>query len=88
VPGVDGCFIGPNDLSRCLKGRRNEEHAAALLKVREAGRKVCTPVGRHRQSPQEVVQRIEQGFQLLTCQNDVAFMTAASSAARKQIRGG
>jgi 4-hydroxy-2-oxoheptanedioate aldolase len=90
VPGVDGCFIGPNDLSWSmgLRGQRNDAHAAALLRVRDAGKKVGTPVGLHCQSPQEVVQRIEQGFQFLACQNDMAFMTAGSAAALKHIRGG
>ena len=89
VPGVDGCFIGPNDLSWSmgLRGRRDERHAEALLKVRDAGRKVGTPVGLHCQSPDEVVQRIEQGFQFLACQNDTAFMMSGASAALKRIRG-
>lgn len=90
VPGVDGCFIGPNDLawSMGLRGRRDERHAAALLKVRDAGRKVGTPVGLHCQSADEVVERIEQGFQFLACQNDMAFMVAGASGALKRIRGG
>ena len=65
VPGVDACFIGPNDLSWSmgLKGRRDDAHAAALLRVRDAGRATGTPVGLHCGSPQEVVERIDQGFQ-------------------------
>ena len=88
VPGVDACFIGPNDLSWSmgLKGRRDEAHEAALLRVRDAGRQTGTPVGLHCGSPQEVVQRIEQGFQFLACQNDMAFMLAGAAAARKYIQ--
>lgn len=88
VPGVDGCFIGPNDLSWSmgLKGQRNDAHAAALLKVRDAGKKVGTPVGLHCQSPGEVVERIGQGFQFLACQADMGFLTAGAAAALKQIR--
>jgi 4-hydroxy-2-oxoheptanedioate aldolase len=89
VPGVDACFIGPNDLSWSmgLKGQRNEAHSAALLKVRDAGQKVGTPVGLHCQSPQEVVERIGQGFQFLACQNDMAFMATGAAAAFKHITG-
>jgi 4-hydroxy-2-oxoheptanedioate aldolase len=90
VPGVDGCFIGPNDLSWSMgkHGRRDEEHEAALLKVRDAGRKVGRPVGLHCQSADEVLRRIEQGFQFLACQADMAFLMAGVTAAKKQIKGG
>ncbi|HEV2123497.1 MAG TPA: aldolase/citrate lyase family protein [Chloroflexota bacterium] len=88
VPGVDACFIGPNDLSWSmgLRGRRDDAHAAALLRVRDAGRATGTPVGLHCGSPQEVVQRIEQGFQFLACQNDMGFMMSGVTAAHKHIR--
>jgi 4-hydroxy-2-oxoheptanedioate aldolase len=88
VPGVDACFIGPNDLSWSmgLGGRRDEAHAAALLRVRDAGRATGTPVGLHCGSPQEVVERIEQGFQFLACQNDMAYLLAGAAAARKHIQ--
>jgi 4-hydroxy-2-oxoheptanedioate aldolase len=88
VPGVDACFIGPNDLSWSmgLKGKRDDRHAEALLRVRDAGRKTGTPVGLHCGSAEEVVERIGQGFQFLACQNDMAFMLAGTAAARKHIR--
>jgi 4-hydroxy-2-oxoheptanedioate aldolase len=89
VPGVDACFIGPNDLSWSmgLHGKRDEAHAAALLRVRDAGRATGTPVGLHCGSPQEVVERIGQGFQFLACQNDMGFMLAGAAAARRHIAG-
>jgi 4-hydroxy-2-oxoheptanedioate aldolase len=89
VPGVDGCFIGPNDLSWSmgLKGRRDDAHEAALMRVRDAGRATGTPVGLHCGSPEEVVKRIEQGFQFLACQNDMAFMLAGATAAHRHIKG-
>lgn len=87
VPGVDACFIGPNDLSWSmgLHGQRNADHEAALLRVRDAGRKVATPVGLHCRSAQEVVERIDQGFQFLACQNEMAYMMSGSTEARKYI---
>jgi 4-hydroxy-2-oxoheptanedioate aldolase len=89
VPGVDACFIGPNDLSWSmgLQGRRDEAHAAALLRVRDAGRATGTPVGLHCGSPEEVVERIGQGFQFLACQNDMAYMLSGAAAARRHIAG-
>jgi 4-hydroxy-2-oxoheptanedioate aldolase len=88
VPGVDACFIGPNDLSWSmgLKGRRDEKHAEALLRVRDAGRATGTPVGLHCGSAEEVVERIGQGFQFLACQNEMAFMMSGVSGALKHIR--
>jgi 4-hydroxy-2-oxoheptanedioate aldolase len=88
VPGVDACFIGPNDLSWSmgLHGKRNAAHEEALLRVRDAGRKTGTPVGLHCLSAQEVVERIGQGFQFLACQNDMAFMMAGATAAHRAIR--
>ena len=85
--GVDACFIGPNDLSWSmgLKGRRDEKHAEALLRVRDAGKKVGKPVGLHCGSPAEVLERIEQGFQFLACANEFSFMMSGVSGARKQI---
>lgn len=90
VPGVDACFIGPNDLSWSmgLKGQRNDAHAANLLKVRDAGREVGTPTGLHCMSPAEVVERIEQGFQFLACQNDMSMMVTAAADALKHVRAG
>ena len=87
VPGVDACFIGPNDLSWSmgLHGRRDDAHEAALLRVRDAGRKTGTPVGLHCGSPREVVQRIEQGFQVLACQNDMAVMMAGATEAHRYV---
>jgi 4-hydroxy-2-oxoheptanedioate aldolase len=87
VPGVDACFIGPNDLSWSmgLYGKRDDAHAAALMRVRDAGRATGTPVGLHCGSPEEVVQRIEQGFQFLACQNEMGFMMSGVTAAHKHI---
>ncbi|MDQ3700822.1 MAG: aldolase/citrate lyase family protein, partial [Chloroflexota bacterium] len=88
VPGVDACFIGPNDLSWSmgLKGKRDAAHEAALMRVRDAGRATGTPVGLHCGSAQEVIRRIEQGFQFLACQNDFSFMMSGASAAHQEIR--
>ena len=89
VPGVDACFIGPSDLSWSmgLRGQRDEAHAAAILRVRDAGRKVGTPVGLHCRSDEEVRERIEQGFQFLACSADMGFLMAGAGAALKRIRG-
>lgn len=90
VPGVDACFIGPTDLSWSmgLHGQRNEDHAAAILRVRDAGKKVGTPVGLHCVSATEVVQRIGQGFQFLACAADMGFLMGGVTQAFKEIKAG
>lgn len=90
VEGVDACFIGPNDLSWSmgLKGKRDEAHAAALLRVRDAGRATGTPVGLHCGSAQEILERIGQGFQFLACGNEMGFMLSGAAGALKAIRDG
>lgn len=87
VEGVDGCFIGPSDLSWSmgLRGRRDERHAAAIQTVLEAGKKVGKFTGIHCMSPDEVVQRMQAGFQFLACQNDAAYMMSGATAAYKKI---
>ena len=89
VPGVDACFIGPNDLSWSmgLKGAKTAEHEAAILRVRDAGKKVGTPTGIHAMSVEEVGLRIDQGFQFVACLNELAFMMAGVTAAKKKVMG-
>ncbi len=90
VDGVDGCFIGPSDLSWSLglKGKRDERHAAAIQKVLEAGKKTGKFTGIHCMSPEEVVRRMKDGFQFLACQNDSGFMMSGVSAAYKTVSEG
>jgi 4-hydroxy-2-oxoheptanedioate aldolase len=90
VEGVDGCFIGPSDLSWSmgLRGKRNEDHAKAIHHVLEAGKKVGKPAGIHCGSPDEVVRRMEQGFQFLACQNDASFMMSGVAAAFQTVDAG
>lgn len=91
VPGVDACFIGPNDLAWSMdtphgKARGTPEHQALIAQTLAAARKVGKPAGIHCGSPEEVVQRIDQGFQFLACQNDGAFLMKAATDAFNQIR--
>jgi len=90
VPGVDACFIGPNDLSWSmgLYGKRNDDHAKALMRVRDAGRATGTPVGLHCGSPKEVLERIDEGFQFLACANDMGFLMNGVASAQKEIWAG
>ena len=90
VPGVDAGFIGPNDLAWSMGlglGPRNVgAHKEAIARVLAAGKKVGVPVGLHCRSAEEVVERIDQGFQFLACANDGAFMMNAVTEAVNTIK--
>ena len=91
VPGVDACFIGPNDLAWSMGlgkglGEKDPSHAEAVAEVLRACKKVGTPAGIHCRSVEEVSRRIEDGWQYLACMNDINFMFNSASAGAKQIR--
>ncbi len=91
VPGVDACFIGPNDLAWSMglqfaTGDDRKPHADAIQAVVDGARAVGVPAGIHARSKEEVVQRIEQGFQYIACLSEANFMVNASSEAVKYIR--
>ncbi|HEX9016786.1 MAG TPA: aldolase/citrate lyase family protein [Chloroflexota bacterium] len=91
VPGVDACFIGPNDLAWSMglgkgAGEKDPSHAEAVAEVLRGAKKVGTPAGIHCRSVDEVSMRIEQGFQFCACMNDLGFMLNSASAGVKQIR--
>jgi 4-hydroxy-2-oxoheptanedioate aldolase len=91
VPGVDACFIGPNDLAWSMGfgkglGEKDPRHAEAIQEVLRAAKKVGTPAGIHCRNVDEVSMRIEQGFQYCACMSELNFMYAAVTAGVRQIR--
>jgi 2-keto-3-deoxy-L-rhamnonate aldolase RhmA len=91
VPGVDACFIGPNDLAWSMGlgkglGAKDPSHVEAINRILAGAKKVGVPAGIHCQSVEEVCQRAEEGFQFLACISDLNFMFKAASGGAKQIR--
>jgi 4-hydroxy-2-oxoheptanedioate aldolase len=91
VPGVDACFIGPNDLAWSMglgkgPGANDPAHAAAVATVLAAAKKLGVPAGIHCRSVEEVPMRVEQGFQFLACTSDIAFLSTAARQGTKHIR--
>jgi len=92
VEGLDGIFIGPNDLSLTLTGTASAEsqHPEMLaavdhvLKRTQAAQKIagifCT-------SGQAAADRIAQGFTLVTPANDVMQLSQAGREAVARARG-
>lgn len=92
VPGLDGIYVGPNDLSLAM-GRRpsaepdDPEVAQTILslcgKTRAAGRLA----GIFCSSGEAAARRIREGFMLVTPGNDVGLLSKASKAAIAAARG-
>ena len=91
VPGVDACFIGPNDLAWSMglgkgPGVSDPSHAQAVARVLAAAKKLGMPAGIHCRSVDEVSMRAEQGFQFLARTSDHAMLFNAASQGVKSIR--
>lgn len=87
VPGIDACFIGPNDLAASMglglgvplefdhpRVVEAEEH------VRETAKKHGIAPGIHCSSAAAINQRIEEGFQFCAMASELRYMLASLSA--------
>ncbi len=88
VPGVDGLFIGPLDLSGSMGLTGRLEHPRvqeALARFREACRTHGRAAGMHvvRPAPDNVRQAVEQGYTLIALGLDNVFL---DQAAREALR--
>jgi 4-hydroxy-2-oxoheptanedioate aldolase len=92
VPGIDGCFIGPNDLSVAL-GFASElaEYPLAveeaMATIRDAAVATGKAPGIYTPSPAAAKARLAQGFRFVCVQNDFGMVYASAAAAIKSIRG-
>lgn len=92
VPGVDACFIGPNDLAASMGlglGVPLEfDHprvVEAIAHVRETARRHGVAPGIHCSSAAAVNQRIAEGFQFCAMASELRYMLAGLSADIKQL---
>jgi 4-hydroxy-2-oxoheptanedioate aldolase len=84
VPGVDGVFVGPYDLSLSVRGSveqaGNRDQEAALI---SAAIDICkrngTPVGIACSSAADAKRRAGEGFQLLAISSDLALLGGAAA---------
>ena len=91
VPGVDGCFIGPNDLSvsygfspglRELPAEVEEGIHQILVGARDCGKFA----GIHTFTLESLSRRIEEGFQFVAISGDLRFAQAGAQAALASVR--
>ena len=85
TPGIDGCWLGPSDLSLSMgfhpsEMDQREEHARALEKVVQACRNTGKVPGIAGRSLEDAIRRAGQGFRFITAGSDIAFLTAGAAA--------
>ncbi len=88
VPGVDACFIGPNDLAASMGlgiGTPLESDNPAVVEaiehIRTTAKKVGVAPGIHTSGVDGMNMRIEQGFQYLALASESRYMVASLTEA-------
>lgn len=91
TPGIDGCFIGPNDLSISL-GFGSEQSELpmrveqAIASIVAAAASAGKAAGMQVYSARSAQQRIEQGIRFISVQSDLRMARAAASEALRTLR--
>ncbi len=91
VPGVDACYIGPNDLCASMGltpslEPPHPEFEEAVEAILAAARRHHVAPGIHCASPETVNRRIREGWPLVGMVNDQRFLVSAARAARDAVR--
>ena len=91
VPGVDACYVGPNDfcaslgLAPSLEPTHPEFHEAMDVLLKAARRHGVT-AGIHCATAETVNRRIAEGWNLVGMINDQRFLVGAAQAARAAVK--
>ena len=83
VEGIDVAFVGPNDLSQdlgILGDYENEKMKEAYARILAGARKQGKYAGIHFGRKEFLPERIEMGYQMNLCGNDVSFLMAGARA--------
>lgn len=87
VPGVDACFIGPNDLAASMGiglgvslEDETPELVDAIMHVRDTAKRVGVAPGIHTTGAAAVNMRIEQGFQFCAMASELKYMVGGLAA--------
>ena len=65
---------------------QHPKHVDAVNKVLEAGKRHNIPTGIHCGSPEEVIERIEQGHLWMPLMSELALMRTSFASSMKQIK--
>ena len=91
TPGVDAYIVGPNDLCASMGlpasyDPNSPEFEEALDTVLKTAKRLGVPAGIHTSSGKAAARRIEQGYQFVSIQSDVALMAQAARLAVADAR--
>ncbi len=91
LPGVDGCFIGPNDLSVSYgfsPGMKQlpDEVEEGIQQILRGARDVGKFAGIHTFTIESAKRRLAEGFQFLAIMGDMRFAQAGAQAALAAVR--
>ncbi len=85
VPGIDAIFVGPNDLAASMRSKdgkppSGEATAQAMKHVLATCKKHKVAAGIHCYTAEEVLHRIEEGWQFLAIGSELKMMLDAAAA--------
>jgi 4-hydroxy-2-oxoheptanedioate aldolase len=92
VPGLDGTYIGPSDLSLSM-GRpptldpADKDVLAAMELIRRKSREKGLLAGVHTDSAKTALKRYGEGFQLCSILSDARLLIMAAQAAVREVKG-
>ncbi len=91
VPGIDACYIGPNDLCASMNlppalEPPHREFEEAVQTILRAAQKHGVAPGIHCAQPETVNRRIAEGWRLVGCTSDIYHLAAGAKAARAIIK--
>src|SRR5205823_4878987 len=90
VPGIDAIFVGPNDLAASMRGKdgrppSGQATTAANKQILATCKKHGVAAGYHCSSPEEVLARMEEGWQFLGMASELKLMLDRAAAVVKAI---
>jgi len=92
VPGVDGVYVGPNDLA-VTHGMKPDatasapEHRRLIEKILQACERRGLIAGIHCSGPDTAIRWREAGFRMLNVDNDSVFLRAGAAGVVEALRG-
>ena len=92
VPGLDGMFVGPNDLLSSMHKTPNmdsqdPDFIDALVHLRTTANRFGIAPGIHVSNPQAAQKRIEEGWRFLAISSELGFMLEAARNASQAVIG-
>ncbi len=90
VPGIDGVFVGPNDLLSSMHKTPametdDPEFVEALRVVRETANRYGIAPGIHVANPEAANRRIAEGWRFVAVSSELGYMQQAAQAAVKEL---